>query len=55
MKFGVLGTGMVGNGIRAKLAALGHEVKIGSREAENAAGAACAHPNRRKFSVVSVS
>jgi 8-hydroxy-5-deazaflavin:NADPH oxidoreductase len=33
MRIGVLGTGMVGNAIAAKLADLGHEVKIGSREA----------------------
>ena len=33
MRFGVLGTGMVGEAIATKLAALGHEVKIGSRKA----------------------
>jgi predicted dinucleotide-binding enzyme len=33
MRIGVLGTGMVGNAIAAKLADLGHEVRIGSREA----------------------
>jgi len=33
MRFGVLGTGMVGEAIADKLAALGHEVKIGSRKA----------------------
>ena len=40
MKIGILGTGMVGAALGTKLAALGHEVKIGSRETDNAAGAA---------------
>lgn len=35
MKIGVLGTGMVGNTIGSKLIALGHEVKMGSRTANN--------------------
>jgi predicted dinucleotide-binding enzyme len=35
MKIGILGTGMVGQTIGAKLASLGHEVKLGSRSAEN--------------------
>lgn len=35
MKIGVLGTGMVGQAIATKLAALGHEVRMGSREAGN--------------------
>ena len=35
MKIGVLGTGMVGGAIAGKLAALGHEVKMGSRTAGN--------------------
>ncbi len=35
MKIGVLGTGMVGQAIAGKLAALGHEVKMGAREAAN--------------------
>jgi 8-hydroxy-5-deazaflavin:NADPH oxidoreductase len=35
MKVGVLGTGMVGHAIAAKLAALGHEVMMGSRTANN--------------------
>jgi 8-hydroxy-5-deazaflavin:NADPH oxidoreductase len=35
MRFGVLGTGMVGNAIGTKLAALGNEVKMGAREATN--------------------
>ena len=32
MKFGVLGTGMVGLAISRRLAELGHEVMIGARE-----------------------
>ena len=35
MRFGVLGTGMVGQAIAGKLVAVGHEVKMGSREAGN--------------------
>jgi predicted dinucleotide-binding enzyme len=35
MKFGVLGSGVVGQTIARKLAALGHEVKMGAREAAN--------------------
>jgi len=35
MKIGVLGTGMVGNTIGSKLVQLGHEVKMGSRAANN--------------------
>ena len=35
MKIGILGTGMVGNALGGKLASLGHEVKMGSREAGN--------------------
>jgi predicted dinucleotide-binding enzyme len=35
MRFGVLGTGMVGQGIAGKLVELGHEVKMGSRQAGN--------------------
>lgn len=35
MKIGVLGTGMVGNTIGTKLVQLGHEVKMGSRSANN--------------------
>jgi predicted dinucleotide-binding enzyme len=31
MKFGVLGTGMVGSAVAKKLAKLGHDVKVGSR------------------------
>ena len=36
MKIGVLGTGMVGSAIASKLVALGHEVMMGSRTADNA-------------------
>jgi len=35
MRIGVLGTGMVGLTIATKLAELGHEVKVGSRSADN--------------------
>lgn len=35
MKIGVLGTGMVGSAIGGKLVELGHEVKMGAREATN--------------------
>jgi predicted dinucleotide-binding enzyme len=35
MRFGVLGTGMVGNAIATKLVQLGHEVTMGSRTASN--------------------
>jgi predicted dinucleotide-binding enzyme len=42
MKFGVLGTGMVGVEIAGKLAALGHEVWMGARERANAKAAAWA-------------
>src|SRR5262245_26779733 len=40
MKIAVLGTGMVGNAIASKLVALGHEVMMGSRAADNAKAAA---------------
>jgi 8-hydroxy-5-deazaflavin:NADPH oxidoreductase len=35
MKLGVLGSGMVGSTIATKLVSLGHEVKMGSRDAKN--------------------
>lgn len=35
MKFGVLGTGMVGSGIAAKLKQLGHDVVVGSRDPDS--------------------
>lgn len=42
MKFGVLGTGMVGEALASKLVSLGHEVKMGSRSAGNEKAAAWA-------------
>jgi 8-hydroxy-5-deazaflavin:NADPH oxidoreductase len=42
MKFAVLGTGSVGQAIAGKLAALGHEVKMGARDAGNEKAAAWA-------------
>ncbi|MEQ1473013.1 MAG: NAD(P)-binding domain-containing protein, partial [Candidatus Acidiferrum sp.] len=39
MKIGIIGTGMVGKTLGTKLVSLGHEVKMGSREAGNAEGA----------------
>jgi 8-hydroxy-5-deazaflavin:NADPH oxidoreductase len=39
MKIAILGTGMVGNTIATKLLTLGHEVKMGSRTADNAKAA----------------
>ena len=35
MKYGVLGTGMVGQALAGKLVALGHDVMMGSRDARN--------------------
>jgi lactate dehydrogenase-like 2-hydroxyacid dehydrogenase len=35
MRIGVLGTGMVGRTIAGKLVSLGHEVRMGSRRADN--------------------
>ncbi len=35
MKYGVLGTGMVGQALAGKLVALGHDVMMGSRGARN--------------------
>jgi predicted dinucleotide-binding enzyme len=40
MKFGVLGSGMVGSSIAGKLVSLSHEVKMGSRSATNEKAAA---------------
>jgi len=45
MKIGVLGTGMVGHAIGAKLIQLGHEVKMGSRTATNEKAAGWAKAN----------
>src|SRR5436309_148793 len=42
MEIGVFGTGMVGEAIASKLVALGHDVTMGSREANNAKGVAWA-------------
>lgn len=42
MRFGVLGTGMVGKAIAGKLASLGHDVTMGSRTADNEVAAAWA-------------
>lgn len=42
MKFGVLGTGMVGTTIATKLVALGHEVTMGARSADNESAVAWA-------------
>ena len=42
MKYAVLGTGMVGHTLATKLAALGHEVRMGAREATNEKAAAWA-------------
>jgi 8-hydroxy-5-deazaflavin:NADPH oxidoreductase len=39
MNFGILGSGMVGTTLGTKLVSLGHAVKMGSREAENAVAA----------------
>ncbi len=40
MKIAILGTGMVGSTLGSKLVALGHEVKMGSRSADNEKGRA---------------
>jgi predicted dinucleotide-binding enzyme len=50
MKIGVLGTGMVGNTIATKLVKLGHEVKMGSRTADNAKAAEWVKANGPKAS-----
>lgn len=42
MKITVLGTGMVGNTIASKLTSLGHDVRMGSRDAHNEKAAAWA-------------
>jgi 8-hydroxy-5-deazaflavin:NADPH oxidoreductase len=42
MKFGVLGTGMVGTTIASKLVSLGHDVRLGARSATNEKAAAWA-------------
>jgi predicted dinucleotide-binding enzyme len=50
MKIGVLGTGMVGKTLGTKLAALGHEVKMGSRDANNAEGVQWAKSTQKSAS-----
>lgn len=50
MKIGILGTGMVGNSIGSKLVKLGHEVKMGSRTADNEKGKEFAKTNGSKAS-----
>ena len=46
MKIGVLGTGMVGQTIGSKLVSLGHDVKMGARDAKNEKAAAWAAANK---------
>lgn len=43
MRIGVLGTGMVGQAIATKLASLGHQVRMGSRQAGNEKAVAWTH------------
>ena len=50
MRFGVLGTGMVGDAIATKLVGLGHEVKMGARDAKNEKAAAWATKGGAKAS-----
>jgi 8-hydroxy-5-deazaflavin:NADPH oxidoreductase len=50
MKFGVLGTGMVGKALASKLVACGHEVRMGARSAENEAATSWAHAGGDKAS-----
>jgi predicted dinucleotide-binding enzyme len=50
MKIAVLGTGTVGNVIGTKLVQLGHEVKMGSRTADNEKAAAWVKSNGSKAS-----
>lgn len=45
MRIGVLGTGMVGKAIATKLVEVGHEVRMGSRTADNADATAWADDN----------
>ncbi len=51
MKIAVLGTGMVGTTIGSKLAALGHEVRMGARQATNEKAQAWAQSAGPKASV----
>jgi len=50
MKIGILGSGMVANTIGTKLVSLGHDVKMGSRTADNAKGAEWVKANGSKAS-----
>jgi predicted dinucleotide-binding enzyme len=50
MKIAIFGTGVVGSSIATKLAQLGHEVKMGSRTADNAKAAAWVKANGAKAS-----
>jgi len=50
MKIGILGTGMVGDAIGTKLVQLGHEVKMGSRSANNEKAAAWVKKNGKNAS-----
>ncbi len=50
MKIGILGTGVVGNTVGSKLVQLGHEVKMGSRTADNEKGKEFAKANGSKAS-----
>jgi predicted dinucleotide-binding enzyme len=50
MKIAIFGTGMVGNAIATKLVQLGHEVKMGSRTADNAKATSWVKANGAKAS-----
>ena len=50
MKIGILGTGMVGNAVGTKLVKLGHDVKMGSRTADNVKGTEWVKSNGSKAS-----
>jgi predicted dinucleotide-binding enzyme len=50
MKIAIFGTGVVGNAIGTKLAQLGHDVKMGSRTADNAKAAEWVEANGAKAS-----
>lgn len=50
MKIGILGTGVVGNTIGAKLIQLGHQVKMGSRTADNPKAAEWVQQNGKSAS-----
>lgn len=50
MKIGIFGTGVVGNTIATKLVKLGHEVKMGSRTADNVKGTEWVKANGAKAS-----